>query len=125
MSELKRCAARLNEIKTGEYDMKALVKLAEANVRRLDVADYVSPCIQVIDIPNMGKGYVALDDIKRGTLLLANKAACITYQDEAMAFHLYCLNYYSKRYESIVNLQCLASVYFKLQHDPFFAKEVK
>ena len=122
--EVKRCEARIHESRTGEYDIKALVEQADAGVKRLDVGDYVSPDIEIQDIPNMGKGYVALKDIKRGTLLVASKAACASYDDGTRSIHICYINIYSQRYGGAACLEKLGHVYFKIQHDPFFAKKV-
>ncbi|KAH7716361.1 TPR domain protein [Aphelenchoides avenae] len=65
--------SRLAEAHTGNYDFGKLYEAALQGEMDVDVADYVGP-IEVVDIPGKGKGTVATQDVKKGTLLLVSKA---------------------------------------------------
>lgn len=56
--DLKRCHDRIEESKTGCYDVKALINNVKSGVLRLDVGDYVSKDIEIVDIPNKSKGII-------------------------------------------------------------------
>ena len=64
---------RLAEEKTGHYDIKHLLGESKRGVLRLDVADYQSSDISVVDIEGKGKGVKATQPIKRGTLIMVDK----------------------------------------------------
>ena len=79
--QLVRTLKRVKEAK-GVYDIERLYEEAcIERKRRLDVADYQGP-ISIEEIPNKGKGYVATEDIAKGTLLLAEKAFSCAFDDE-------------------------------------------
>lgn len=82
VSWLCKTLKRMKESTQGIYDIERLYKEAyvEKN-RRIDVADYRGP-IEIAEIPNKGKGFVASKDIKKGTLLLAEKAFSCGYDGE-------------------------------------------
>ena len=72
----------MKESKEGIYDIERLYQEAcVEKKRRLDIADYRGP-ISIEEIPNKGKGYVATEDIAKGTLLLAEKAFSCAFDDE-------------------------------------------
>ena len=72
----------MKESKEGVYDIERLYQEAcVERQRQLDVADYRGP-ISIKEIPNKGKGYVATEDITKGTLLLAEKAFSSAFDDE-------------------------------------------
>ncbi|KAH7704106.1 TPR domain protein [Aphelenchoides avenae] len=73
---LRVANARLNEARSGKYDFESLHMAAMTGETDVDVADYVGP-MEVVDIPGKGKGVVATQDVKKGTLLLVSKAFAI------------------------------------------------
>lgn len=74
-AELKRANQRLQEARTGVYDFKSMLEqYLKKEVYHFDVADYESSKLKVTDIPNKSKGVVAVEDIKKGTLLVVSKA---------------------------------------------------
>jgi TPR repeat protein len=94
--ELARSEARMRESQTGEYDIGKMATLANAAILKrtyisLDVADYVGP-IRIADTPGKGKGLIATRDIRRGTLILAEKAFAIGYEEGGCSHHM---NYFS------------------------------
>ena len=79
--QLVRTLKHVKEAK-GVYDIERLYREAcVERKRRLDAADYRGP-INIEEIPNKGKGYVATEDIAKGTLLLAEKAFSCAFDDE-------------------------------------------
>ncbi|KAH7716363.1 SET domain-containing protein [Aphelenchoides avenae] len=77
---LRVAVARLNEARSGKFEFATLRTAALMGQTDVDVADYVGP-IEVVDIPGKGKGVVATQDIKKGTLLLVSKAFAIVKRD--------------------------------------------
>lgn len=123
VEDLARCEERTRESRTGFYDMRRLISLVKEGVLRLDVADYVSDLIKIADIPNKSKGIVATERIKRGTLLVASKAASIAYDSECST-KVISVNFYTKKMDQPSNNQNLVNLFHKLQHDPYLAKKV-
>jgi tetratricopeptide (TPR) repeat protein len=81
-NEIEQCLMRLEEEKTGNYNWFNILKQREDNpYSKIDVADYHGP-IEVKDIENKGKGYIATRDIKRGELLMVSKAFSISFMNE-------------------------------------------
>ena len=92
-------------------------------ILRLDVADYKSDLINIVDIPNKAKGVVALRDIQRGTLLVVSKAFSITYDCEndgkskpLYSEYLYKNNMHTQQPNVIVAVEAIES-------NPYLAKE--
>lgn len=79
---LDAAKARLTESRTGNFDFVKLYEAAKRGVEDIDVADYVGP-IKVVDIPGKGKGIVASQDVKKGTLLIVSKAFAVVDNDYA------------------------------------------
>ena len=123
IEDLKRCQDRLQETRTGVYDMKKLIGDVKAGLLRLDVADYVCKSIAVKEIPNKSKGIVAVEKIKRGTLLVASKAVSIAYDSECK-FKVVSANFYTKKMDQPSSNQNLVNLFYKLQHDPYLAEKV-
>lgn len=121
--ELERCEQRLKESSTGAFDVKRLIGEVKSGKSRLDVADYVSKSVKVADVAGKAKGLVASERIKRGTLVVASKAASIAYDSECNV-KVMSVNFYTKKMDQAAHNQNLRSVFYKLQHDPYLAKKV-
>ncbi|KAH7716150.1 TPR domain protein [Aphelenchoides avenae] len=76
-SELRRSLSRLTESRTGKYSFERMMADEQAGSQDIDVADYAGP-IELADIPGKGKGIIATEDIKRGTLIFVEKPFATT-----------------------------------------------
>ena len=90
---------------------------------RLDVADFKSDLIEIVDIPNKSKGVMSIKDIKKGTLLVVSKAFSITYDVEndgkskpLYSEYLYKNNMQSQQPNVTVAVEAIES-------NPYLAKE--
>ncbi|KAH7698866.1 hypothetical protein AAVH_34036 [Aphelenchoides avenae] len=97
---LRRAQRRLSESRTGIYDIGKLYELGEQGEMDIDVADFLGP-IEVVDVPGKGrqalgktypavtpkvrKGFVATQDVKKGTLLMVSKAFAIVNDNTTAA----------------------------------------
>lgn len=124
INEIERCERRINEAKTGKYDIKSLIEQVKSGKRRLDVADYVSGDIEVGQVNKKSKGVFALRDIPRGTLLVGSKAASIAFESEHKV-RVMTTNYCTKRMDDFTQSQNMKNLFYKLHHDPYLAKEVR
>jgi tetratricopeptide (TPR) repeat protein len=111
---LERTEKRLNEAKTGNYDLKGIIEEAKFNNEpRLDLADFVSEDLEIVNINNdpNNKGVFAKNDIKKNTLILASKAVSITYGEDCDE-------------NTDLDAQNLASICFKVNNDPYLASDI-
>lgn len=121
--DLARSEERMRESSTGVYDMKRIINEVKSGKMRLDVADYVASSVRVADVAGKSKGFVATEKIKRGTLVVASKAASIAYDSECK-IKVMSPNFYTKKMDQPAHNHNLSQVFFKLQHDPHLAKRV-
>jgi hypothetical protein len=125
--ELNKTKERIQESKKGTYDFNSLYEqfFTRKNLY-MDVADYRSDKIQITDIENKSKGVVATDFIKKGTLLLANKAASaafhnkIDYRKKSFAV-VNCLEKSSNTRNESENI---SNLIYKMQDNPELADKV-
>ena len=110
---------RLKEAK-GVYNIERLYDESCVK-RRLDVADYRGP-ISIEEIPNKGKGYVATEDIAKGTLLLAEKAFSCAFDDESEGI-LFCLNTITNICQEPSKLLTIIGAIDKLRYNPSKRRE--
>lgn len=122
--QVERSQKRVDESKTGKYDMKSLIGQLKLDVLSMDVADFVSGDIAVKNMGKKGKGVVALKDIKRGTLLVGSKATSIAFESQKSTSVSMTLDFCSKRVNDASAAQNIKNLYFKLQNDPYMASEV-
>ena len=104
--------------------MKRIVEELKSGKLRLDVADYMSNSIKIEEVTGKGKGIVATEDIKRGTLIVASKAVSISYESE-LDVKVMSTNFYTEKADSPADNQNLFQLIYKLQHDPNLAKQVR
>ena len=77
---LNQSKQRVLESKTGAYNFEHLV--TRQDILRFDVADFKSDLIRISEMPNKGKGVIAVKNIKKGTFLVGSKALAIMYESE-------------------------------------------
>ena len=126
--QLNKTKERIQESKNGTYQFNSLYEkfFARKNLY-MDVADYRSDKIQVTDIENKSKGVVATDFIKKGTLLLANKAASavfhnkVDYRKKSFAV-INCLEKSSNTRNESENI---SNLIYKMQDNPELADKVR
>uniref|UniRef100_A0A914Q0F3 SET domain-containing protein n=1 Tax=Panagrolaimus davidi TaxID=227884 RepID=A0A914Q0F3_9BILA len=78
--QLKRATARLNEQEKGKFNFKEMYVMSKENAE-LDVSDYCGP-IKITKIEGKGRGIVATNDIKKGTLLVVSKSFATSYSKD-------------------------------------------
>jgi tetratricopeptide (TPR) repeat protein len=89
--ELARSQQRLRESQTGEYDIQMVVLATNTAVLNkshmwFDLADYFGP-MRIDDIPGKGKGLITTTDIRPGTLIMAEKAFAVGYEEDGRSYH--------------------------------------
>lgn len=95
--ELGRCRERLVEANEGLYNFDKLYEKAfKRETLHMDIADYISTKIAVVDIERKGKGVKALEFIGKGTLLHVSKALTAIFYNK--------INYNQTTYPRIVYL---------------------
>ena len=110
LRELNHSKKRLNEAKTGDFQFKELIDACRDNVLRHDIADFISDKIYLDKEQCLFK---AKTGIKRGTLLICEKAASIWYKVENTESKSNDLKH--QNYRQLIR---------RLEHDPFLLKEV-
>ena len=114
---------RVKESTQGVYDIQRLYEDACDKKRRLlDVANYLGP-INISQIPNKGRGFVASEDIAKGTLLLAETAYSCGYDDEITGL-LVCFNTITNHGQDASRLLTVIRAINNLRYDPSKAKEL-
>ena len=125
--ELEETKQRILESETGKYDMKKIIEQARVKYQpRLNVADYVSPDIQVSCVnndPNF-KGIKAKNDIKRNMLLVGSKAASICYDIECVTNRVTTFDNLTRQQKQPFQTQNVANIFYKVANDPILAKEI-
>jgi tetratricopeptide (TPR) repeat protein len=124
-TEIAKCNQRLNESKTGLYDMNQIIHDSQIKKElRLDLADYISNDIEIIEVKANCKGIVAKCDIKKNTLIMASKAASIAYNKECPKEVVLSLNMYNKKLMNTNQCQNLTNLTQTVLNDPFMSREV-
>ena len=124
-SGLARAEKRLQEERTGRYDIKHLLEeAATRNVLRMDVADYESSDIAIKHIDaSKGLGVVATRPIARGTLIMASKAASIAYNSESN-FTMISANFITKLIDDTSHAINVIKTIHKVHNEPALAANV-
>ncbi len=125
--EIKKTKERINESKTGNYNFQALYEqFFKRENLYMDIAEYKSNKTTVTDIKNKSKGVVATESIKKGTLLLASKAASAVFHTKVdyrkKSFNtVHCnLGSYNTKNES----ENISNLIYKMQDDPDLADQI-
>jgi len=125
--ELKKTNQRINESKYGNYNLESIYEqYFEKNDFNMDIADFKSNKITIKDIENKSKGVVAVDFIRKGTLLLVSKASSavfhnqIDYRQKSYNSVDYMLDIYKLKNET----ENISKLVYKMQDDPEFASNI-
>ena len=125
--EIKKTKERINESKTGNYNFQALYEqFFKRENLYMDIAEYKSDKTIVTDIKNKSKGVVATEFIKKGTLLLASKAASaifhtkVDYRKKSYNTVHCSLGSYNTKNES----ENISNLIYKMQDDPDLASQI-
>ncbi|CAF0734397.1 unnamed protein product [Brachionus calyciflorus] len=122
--EIEKCHKRIQETK-GIYDFSYLIRNSGKDNLRIDVADYVSDKIEIIDIPKKGKGVIAKVDIPKNTLLVGSKALSISYDCEfILKYVLVAYNLLNRTLDMNSRCQNLLNLIYKMRNDPFLSEKV-
>ncbi|CAG8503146.1 14254_t:CDS:2 [Ambispora leptoticha] len=89
---------------------------------RLDHADYVSNAIEIKQVGEKGRGWVANNDIPQHTLLMVSKAFEIVFNQETRT----CMNinFSTKIMNEATSTELLTSIVQKLRAEPTLAREI-
>ncbi len=124
--ELARSKSRTTETTSGVFDFEKIIK-EYSNRKNLnfDVADYQSPKITVVDIPNKSKGVIASENIKKGTLLVVSKAisAVLNILEPKNFSTNITSTTTEEESQSFQNLNFVNTIY-RMQSNPELAKQV-
>jgi tetratricopeptide (TPR) repeat protein len=124
-TEVEKCNQRIHESKTGQYNMKQIIHDSKVKKElRLDLADYMSNDIEIVEVRPNCKGIVAKNDIKKNTLIMASKAASIAYSKECSKDLILSLNMFNKRMMTTTQCQNLTLLTQKVQNDPHMSREI-
>lgn len=125
--EIKKTKERINESKTGNYNFQALYEqFFKRENLYMDIADYMSNKIMITDVKNKSKGVVATEFIKKGTLLMASKAAVavfhnkVDYRKKSQNTVFCCEGQFNSKNET----ENISSLVYKMQDDPELAGEI-
>ena len=127
VSEIRKTNERINESKNGSYDFQKLY--AEFFLREnllMDIADYKTSKIAVVDIKNKSKGVIATECIKKGTLLAVSKAVSavfhnkIDYRKKSCNTVYFCANSYNTKNET----ENISDIVYKMYDDPYLADQI-
>ncbi|RUS23993.1 hypothetical protein BC938DRAFT_474294 [Jimgerdemannia flammicorona] len=120
----RRTLERIVEQQFGRY--KVLDVFQEARLThppRLDHADYVGP-VHVVQVAGKGRGIVATQDVRPGTLLMCSKAYAIVFKEELAKVHIRHIddlpmhkNYLSKTY-------LITKIAHRVQQEPWTTREL-
>jgi len=81
--ELKRSEDRLKESTSGVYNQIELIENLKNGLKEMDVADFKSDQIRLVEAKNGGyKGVKAVVPIHKGTILVVSKAVSIVYAND-------------------------------------------
>jgi tetratricopeptide (TPR) repeat protein len=123
--EIDRTSERLNEQETGDYDLIDLFDKSEAGVLRFDLADYRVNDVAFVEIEGKDKGIMALNDIKKGTLLVASKAAAISYSSECTDNNnVLTYNMFTNLVEPQSQNQKRINLIYAMRFNPYLADQV-
>lgn len=78
MVDLKRTQQRILEQQSGEYDFSAMAQSATSSHRKLDHASFTSNTM-IASSANRGRGLFAAKEIKRGSVVMVEKAFCANF----------------------------------------------
>lgn len=123
--ELEKSIQRINESITGNYDFeKMLEKYLKKECLNFDIAEFKSPKINVVDIPNKYKGVKANEDIKKGELLVVSKALTTSFKNNGLKEFLIKVNFITNNCDLNDGCENFSHIVYKMVSDPEIAKQV-
>jgi len=123
--ELNKSNQRLLESQTGNYDFQTLLdQYMKKECFNFDVAEFESPKLSVVDIPNKSKGVIANKDIKKGELLVVSKAISASFKQKDIKSFSIKMDVPRKAISNNDNCENFSNILYKMQSDPRVAKQV-
>jgi tetratricopeptide (TPR) repeat protein len=127
--EMLKTRQRLHEANTGSYNFEKIIDWSKKQgVLRLDLADFKSCDIEVVELAPNCKGVVAKTDLKRNTLICASKASSIAYLKEFNSnkskSRMYAYNFHDKNLMSASQTLNLTHLVHRVQNDPYLSREL-
>ncbi|KAH8768309.1 hypothetical protein F5883DRAFT_644096 [Diaporthe sp. PMI_573] len=121
--ELERTKRRLREQETGDFNFTAMAQSATASHRRLDHATFTNKT-KVAPAGSRGRGLFATETIKRGSIVMVEKAFCVVFGDELGKDCSTLININTDRTEFGAHAECLYETTDKMRHNPHQASKV-
>jgi len=117
LAELKRTTKRIAEQEKGEFDLTAVSMSANKNHVRLDHASFVENT-KVASAGNRGRGLFATKDLKRGDLIMVEKAFCVAHKNDAGGTLSMLINTNTDRILFGTHAQRFLTLLDKVAHNP-------
>src|SRR5258708_3767145 len=117
LAELKRITKRIAEQEKGEFDLAAVSMSANKNHVRLDHASFVENT-KVASAGNRGRGLFATKDLKRGDLVMVEKAFCVAHEHDAGGTSSLLINTNTNRIQFGTHAQRFLMLLDKVAHNP-------
>jgi len=117
LAELKRTTKRIAEQEKGEFDLTAVSMSANKNHVRLDHASFVENT-KVASAGNRGRGLFATKDLKRGDLIMVEKAFCVAHKNDAGGTLSMLINTNTDRILFGTHAQRFLTLLDKMAHNP-------
>ncbi|KAM0189022.1 hypothetical protein ACHAPI_010291 [Fusarium lateritium] len=119
-TKLQSVKSRLQEQRTGRYNLKNMYEQAKAKTPPLiDCASFSSP-VEIRDSPGRGRGLFTTKSVSAGDLLLCEKAFSYCFIDETRLEDVgtFMVNLTTKRVTAGASADLWPQVVHKLHHDP-------
>uniref|UniRef100_A0AC35F0H7 SET domain-containing protein n=1 Tax=Panagrolaimus sp. PS1159 TaxID=55785 RepID=A0AC35F0H7_9BILA len=120
--QFKHATVRLSEQRNGKFDFKSMLLESKKEKAAIDVSDYTGP-IKIANIPGKGRGIIATEDIKEGTLLAVSKAFASGYSQDFPPI-LFAIDLIRKEGGNAAQMLQIVRVMQNLQNNPQRAAEV-
>lgn len=117
LTELERTMKRIVEQEKGEFDLAAMSMSANNNHVRLDHASFVKNT-KIAPAGNRGRGLFAPKDLKRGDLIMVEKAFCVAHENDAGGTLSVMINTNTDRVQFGTHAQRFLMLLDKVAHNP-------
>lgn len=122
LADLARTQQRILEQQKGDFDFAAMAKSATLSHRKLDHATFTNNTT-VAPAGKRGRGLFATDFIKRGSLVLVEKAFCVVFEEEVGKDCSLLLNVNTDRAEFGTHAERLYNTTDKIRRNPHHASK--